>query len=321
VAVVSRHPATLRHVAQALGVARLTSRQAVGPTFLPRSTPGEFLVVLLDLDVDPTAPPAELCHAVAGVCPETPIITLAGLSARQRLPQSLAHPLVAGVMPKLGSAGEAVTAAEGPDEQALGVALRRRYERNLHGQARGPAPYLLGGIPLCERLIGSSGDKDEVLTEVLADAQRFGLSDEKLRRIEVASDELMLNAVYNAPRDEGGRPLHANVDRRTAVSLGAQAQVQVRWGCDGRCFVVSVTDRFGALLRPMVAQHILRLGHTGARAPTEGAGLGLGLAYSAATQLNIHVDAGRFTECTAVLYVAGSNRNALARGSALHLFY
>jgi hypothetical protein len=330
-AVVSRHPATLRHVAQALGVAGLTSRQAIGPSFLPRSAPGEFEVVLLDLDIEAETDPVELCRAVAAACPETPIVTFAGVSPRQRLARSLAHGLVAGIVPKLGLWTESTAAAspaEGPDEAALGVALRRRVERHANGHALGPAPYLLSGVPLFERLIGSSSDKDEVLAQILADAQRFALSDEKLRRIEVAADELMLNAIYDAPRDDDGNPLYADIDRRTPVSLGAKAQVRVRWGCDGRSFAVSVADRFGALTRARLVEHVARFVDGGsprlARAPVAaggGAGLGLVLTFSAANQLNIHVDAGRLTECTAVIYVAGSNRAALARGNALHLFY
>ena len=80
-----------------------------------------------------------------------------------------------------------------------------------------------------------------------------------MRRIETAADELMLNAIYDAPRDEHGQTLHADIDRRTPVTLAAQAQVRARWGCDGRTFVVSITDRFGALDRATVAAHIQRL--------------------------------------------------------------
>jgi hypothetical protein len=53
---------------------------------------------------------------------------------------------------------------------------------------------------------------------------------------------------------------------------------------------------------------------------TSGAGLGLMLTYGAANQLIAHAVAGRFTEVTAVMHVSGSNRTALARGSALHLY-
>src|SRR6185312_781664 len=175
--------------------------------------------------------------------------------------------------------------------------------------------YLLAGTVIEERLVGSSADKDETLGALLADAGRFGLGDEKLRRLETAADD--------APRDERGKPLHADIDRRTPVTLAAQAQVRVRWGCDGRSFVVSVADRFGALERATVAAHIQRLldarsprlGRAGppgttaggaglgsattggaglGSATTGGAGLGLVLTYSAANTLALQVVRGRF---------------------------
>ena len=341
-AIVARHPSTLKHVAQALAVANLSSRQAIGPSFLPRSAPGEFELVILDLDIDAATPPVELCAQVATACKDTPIIVVAGLNARHRLVQALAHPDVVGVVPKIGAWTESVTTEaklEGPDEQALGLGLCRRVERAT--QPPGPAPYLLTGTAVEERLIGGSADKDEALAALLADAARFGLSDEKVRRIETAADELMLNAVYDAPRDgersagaaradadprtANGKPLHAEMDRRTPVVLAAQAQVRARWGCDGRTFVVSISDRFGALQRATVGAHIQRL--LDARSPrlgrsgvTGGAGLGLVLTYSAANQLALQVVRGRFTEATAALHVAGSNRSAVARGSALYIY-
>lgn len=335
-------------MAQALGVAQLSSRQAIGPSFLPRSAPGEFELVLLDLDIDPAAAPADLCAQVAAACPETRILALAGINARHRLAKALAHDAVVGLVPKLGAwmdgglhaapaatdddkpdptiDAKAETKIEGPDEQLLALALRRHTESAL--QPRGPAPYLLAGTPLQERLVGGSADKEEALAEVLADAARLGLSDEKARRIETSADELLLNAIYDAPRGDDGAPLYAHIDRRTEVSLAAQAQVRLRWGCDGRIFALSVADRFGALTRAAVAASLRRLleartprlGRSGPLGSGGGAGLGLVLVYTAANELALHIAPGRFTEATVALHVAGSNRAAQSRGSALHLF-
>src|SRR5438445_12529218 len=122
-AVVCRHPTTLRAVTQALGAAGLGLRQAIAPGMLPRSQRGEFEAVLLDLDVDAAAAPASMVQAVAGACPDTPIICLAGVAARQRLVESLGHRAVMSIVPKLGSwvepAAAPPTVTDGPDEQEL----------------------------------------------------------------------------------------------------------------------------------------------------------------------------------------------------------
>jgi hypothetical protein len=326
---VSRHPATLKHVTQALAVASLSARHAIGPSFLPRSAPGEFEVALLDLDVDAAASPAELCALVAAALSDTPIVVLAGSDGRRRLAQALAHGAVVGLVPKPSPGGEGA-AAEGPDEQWLGLALRR-HSSDTHRQPLGPGPYLLAGAHLNECVIGGSAAKDTALQELLTDAGRFGFSDEKMRRVETAADELMLNALYAAPRDEHGHPLYADLDRRTPVSLAAQAQVRLRWGCDGRTFAISVSDRFGSLTRAAVATHVGRLhnprplgragGPTVGSAPLGGAGLGLALVLTVGNELALQVAPGRFTEATCALQIAGSNRAALARGSSLHLYW
>jgi hypothetical protein len=330
-AVVCRHPATLRHLQQAFGTAGLGMRQAIGPSFLPRSQRGEFELVVLDLDVDPEAPPRELVAAVDLACPGTPVIVTAGIRARTRLIEALSGPTVAGIVPKLGTwletsaAGAAPSVAEGPDEQDLGAALRRLI--NPTPIPPGPTPYLLSGTLIEERVVGSSQEREAVLAEVLEYVDRFAFSDEKLRRIETVTDELLLNAVYDAPMDDQPdgtrRPRFASVDRRKAIKLGAQEQIRVRFGCDGRMLAVSVCDRFGSLTRANAVSHVQRvLERLGPRprVGTDGSGLGLVLCYSNANQLVVHGSAGRFTELTAVQLVAGVNRVAQARGSALYLY-
>jgi hypothetical protein len=334
-AVVCRHPATQRSVAQALGVAGLGARQVVAPQLLPRSSRGEFELVVLDLDLDPQTEPGRLVDAVGAACPDAPVVCLAGINARTRLVEALDRPTVAALLPKLGSwleppagAPASFNLSDGPDEQELAVTLRR-----LSVPAplpHGPAPYLLGGSAIEERLIASTAEKDEALQSLLALASRLSLSDEKLRRVEVAADELLLNAIWDAPRDTAGRPRFAAVLREArgaAVSLSAKEQVRFRFGTDGRALALSVHDRFGSLTRAKVAAHVARVLEAGGPRPrpvgtseTGGAGLGLVLTFGAANQLAVQAVAGKFTEVTAVIHIAGSNRAALARGSSLHLY-
>jgi hypothetical protein len=313
-------------VQQALGVVGREMRQAIGPAFLPQTSKGEFDAVALDLDVDPTQPPATLAAAASRACPDTPmVVTAGGADARRRLVESLAAPQVIALLPK--------QEGDGPDEQELGVSLRRLLSRTGADIPMGPLPYLLGGTPIEERVVGSTQEKEDALQAVLALGQRFALSDEKLRRIEVVADELLLNAIYDAPRDltpsGSGNwmpvPRYATLDRRTPLTLGAKEQVRIRWGSDGRNFAIAVNDRFGALTREVSTRYISRLLEAPAqRAPirTEagGAGLGLMICFTTANQLIIQGAPARFTEVTGVLHVGGSNKRAQERGCALHLY-
>jgi histidine kinase-like protein len=322
--VITRHPATIRRVAQALGAVGIGVNHALSTAQMPRAAPGELKVVVLDLDVEPDADPKALVARVAEFYPAIPLVVCAGVRAKRRLLSTLSSPAVRHVVPKLGGwldVAPEQRSFDGPDEQDLAVALHRA----LAGETRplGAQPYLIQGFSTSEVVVQSTDEKEGALEMVMGLAAALELSDEKKRRIEVATEELLLNAIYDAPRDAAGQPVHAKLDRRTPVKLGTDQQVKLHYGCDGRNFVVAVADRFGALDRGCIERSLVKLlDPTGARPSpgTSGAGLGLMLTYGAANQLVAHAVPGRFTEVTAVMHVSGSNRTALARGSALHLY-
>jgi hypothetical protein len=322
--VVTRHPATIRRVAQALGAVGIGVNHALSPAQMPKAAPGELKVAVLDLDVDPAADPMTLVRQVAEFYPAIPIVVTAGVHAKKRLLATLASQNVHHVVPKLGGwldLPPAERSFDGPDEQDLAVALRRAFSDG--GSPLGAHPYLIQGFSTTEAVVQSTDDKERALDAVMELAAALELSDEKKRRIEVATEELLLNAIYDAPRDAGGTAIHAGLDRRTPVQLAPNQQVKLHYGCDGRNFVVSVADRFGALERGNIQRSLTKLLDPKSARPapgTSGAGLGLMLTYGAANQLIAHAMHGRFTEVTAVMHVSGSNRTPLARGSALHLY-
>jgi hypothetical protein len=322
--VVTRHPASIRRIAQALGAVGVGVNHALSPAQMQKSAAGHLRVVVLDLDVDPDAEPLNLVRQVSEFYPTVPIVVCAGVHAKKRLLATLSSPVVRHIVPKLGGwldLPPEQRSFDGPDEQDLAVALRRAFGDET--QPLGAQPYLIQGFSTTEAIVASSDDKETALESVMELAAALELSDEKKRRIEVATEELLLNAIYDAPRDAAGTAVHAGLDRRTPVKLAAEQEVKLRYGCDGRNFVVSVADRFGALDRASIQRSLGKLldPHGARPAPgTSGAGLGLMLTYGAANQLIAHAVPGRFTEVTAVMHVSGSNRTALARGSALHLY-
>ncbi len=324
-ALVSKHGPTCRRVAQSLGAAGVQVRATPFPSELPLDNISEVVALLVDLDVSPTEASSVLIAEARKAYPEVPLMCTAGLDARARLLDALCEADVNHVIPKRGAltlprGGMPVLGAlEGPDEHDLFAAVRRLLEGP---ESPGVTPYLLAGAPVHEVSVRSTEDKDRALDKIIAFAESMDLAGEKLRRVELAAEELLMNALYDAPRNADGQHRNAELDRRLPITLGADETVHMRYGCDGQTLAVAVADPFGSLSKRAVTDRLrkVRDGIPKPNAGVAGAGLGLVMTYSVANQLIFAVSPGRLTEVTAVLHVGGSNRAAQERGTAVHFY-
>ena len=324
-AVVSKHGPTCRRVAQSLGAAGLQVRATPFPSELPIPELADVAAVIVDLDVAPSDHPSVLCNEARQAYPSTPILALAGIDARQRLIDALCEADVNHVVPKRGAltlprGGMPVMGSlDGPDEHDLFSAVRRLVDGP--GQS-GVTPYLLAGAPVHELPIRTTEDKDAALNQIVGFAEALDLGGEKLRRVELAAEELLMNALYDAPRNVGGTPRNAHLDRRLSVALGDDETIWMRYGCDGQTLAVAIADPFGSLSKRAVTERLRKVadGIPRPQPGVAGAGLGLVMTYSVANQLIFTVSPGTLTEVTAVLHVAGTNRAAQERGTAVHFY-
>jgi hypothetical protein len=324
-ALVSRHGPTRRRVVQSLGAAGLEVRSTTFPSELPIDELPDVAALLVDLDVSPDERPAAIIGEARLAYPDVPLLVVAGLDARRRLIEALCEADVNHVLPKRGALTlprgglPVLSALEGPDEHDLFAAVRRLLDGP---ESPGVTPYLLAGAPVHKAAVRDTQDKDQAIGEVVAFAESMELGGEKLRRIELATEELLMNALYDAPRDAAGGARNAGLDRRIGVALEPGEAVKVRYGCDGQTLAVAVADPFGSLDKSAVTER-LRGVAVGVPRPARGvagAGLGLVMTYSVANQLIFSVSPGRLTEVTAVLHVGGSNRASQERGTAVHFY-
>ena len=65
-----------------------------------------------------------------------------------------------------------------------------------------------------------------------------------------------MNALYDAPVDDEGKPLFADVPVRERVLMRADEKALVQYACDGERFAVSVRDAFGTLRKETVLQYL-----------------------------------------------------------------
>ncbi|MCB9571999.1 MAG: hypothetical protein H6709_07885 [Kofleriaceae bacterium] len=196
-------------------------------------------------------------------------------------------------------------------------------EKLLRGELFGLDKYLPGfGLEITTAPIRGATDRDEVLDCLRDHLAWLGAGREACRAAAVVADELITNAVYDAPRDPDGHPRYAATDRRTKIELEPWEHASISWASDGDVLALAVTDWFGALTTRHIRDGLRRC--LGDGDPIEhkpgGAGLGLYTALAHARQLVVNVEVGARTEIIALIDLRRRAAGARRGGRSLHVF-
>lgn len=206
------------------------------------------------------------------------------------------------------SAARGVVCTQGiPDEQLgplrTGLTRPLSVRRPLH-------PLLAATTTIHSRLVCDYRGKDYTVAEIGTWAGNLGLSPRYCDAVEQALDEMLLNALFAAPRSESGIPRYSHFPpaERLAIRAPLDEQVVVRFGADAKRIVISVRDRFGALRAATVLGYLIRCAESQRlrRSPIEskisGSGVGLFLITTSASELMFRLRRGRLTELIFALY-------------------
>lgn len=178
------------------------------------------------------------------------------------------------------------------------------------------------GVELSSSEVHCAEDRDGVVECIGDHVEWLGGGREARRAVSAIADELITNAVYDAPRDPSGRAKYHAVDRKEKIQLEPWEYVTVRWGSDGAQLVLSVTDMFGALDPDTIRDGLRRCLSEGDQIEQKagGAGLGFYTALSYSTQLIVNIDRGERTEIIAIVDLRRRSAGARRAGQSLHLF-
>jgi hypothetical protein len=140
--------------------------------------------------------------------------------------------------------------------------------------------------------------RDHAVTETIALCTRLGAPKRVGEMLGELVHELVMNALYDAPVDEAGRPCFAH-DRKAEIRLDERDAAIFRCASDGVRVAVEVVDRFGRLERSHVFGGLTRALKSG-QMDTAGGGAGLGMmvAYRSTTALFYDVQPGAHTRVT-----------------------
>lgn len=209
------------------------------------------------------------------------------------------------------------------DTSVQGSELLVTSVKLLSGDLFGLEKYLSWGVRVSERQVSTYAEKRDALTAVGDHAREIGARRSIVTRIESVADELLMNALYDAPAARDGvRPVTRIQSAGGLGSMVADRAALIRFAADGNTFALSVQDEYGELKKDMILDHLARARAEGGRPqpdPRGGAGLGLYFILSTVTRFIANIDTGSRTEIVCLFDLDRLGQDT--RGArSLHIF-
>lgn len=213
--------------------------------------------------------------------------------------------------------GGVAASSEHIDETELVVTCQKLLRHDIFGLDK----YLTTwGINFNERTITGTASKDEATAELEDYLERLDCFKPVTRAAMLAANELIMNAMFDAPRDADGHPRYADRDRAQPLELEPHEHATLTYACDGRNVALAVKDPFGSLDREVLIKYLQGYFAEKEEDPP-GGGLGLYLVFNSITQLTFNIQAGVATEVIASFYVHGGAHGFSHSGRSLNVFY
>jgi hypothetical protein len=195
----------------------------------------------------------------------------------------------------------------------------------LSGDIFGVDKYLAWGVKVHEMHVGSYDEKRGALLDIAQHAKVVGARRQVIAKIESVTDELLMNALYDAPAIRNGVSRRTRIDKSAEEPRVEGEAAVLRYACDGRYFAVSVQDNYGELHKEAILDHLRRARAERGRpnqevSETGGAGLGLYFILSSVTRFIANIDPGKRTEVICLFDLRQSGREANVGAQSLHIF-
>lgn len=143
-------------------------------------------------------------------------------------------------------------------------------------------------------------------------------------RIGFVLDELLTNAVFNAPVDENGSPLFRDWDRTRIATLPSGCSAEFMMVRDGNTIALSVSDPFGSLSVETLKHHLRAaagpLCQSVRRTGDGGAGIGIDQVIRASSRIVFNLEPGRRTEVIAFFDLLPTYRGYIQQPKSVSVF-
>ncbi|MEK7355787.1 MAG: cyclic nucleotide-binding domain-containing protein, partial [Bdellovibrionota bacterium] len=193
--------------------------------------------------------------------------------------------------------------------KTFATAVTKLVTRDLFGLEK----YMMWGIEAQERPITTSTERTELIEQMQDHLKSLGVRGTIGDRAATVAEELLMNAIYDAPVDATGSHHYGHLPRTTPVDLKPEEHGRFRFACDGMLAAISVSDPFGVMQMKTLFDYLERnLTSDGGNVQSEGkggAGRGLHQIVESSDLVVFNVQAGTRTEVIAFFNLDPNAKN------------
>jgi hypothetical protein len=170
--------------------------------------------------------------------------------------------------------------------------------RHLYGDVFGLEKFLPWGVRIYSMLVGDYQEKTVAISTISDFAATLGVRRKYIEHIEKVVDELLMNAIYDAPATDTSPKTIEEPAAQDHLSRKLEQKAVIQYACDGERFGVAVRDTYGTLRKQTVLDYLDKCMHAESQIDRKegGAGLGLYIVTNSVSEYVINVQPGVATE-------------------------
>jgi len=144
-----------------------------------------------------------------------------------------------------------------PDDRSFTVrSLLTTMTKVLNQNIFGLEKYLAWGVDIQSKTVKASKERDLLKDGMVAHFKTSGIRASILDRVHLVAEEMLMNAIYDAPTDGKGQPMFNHLSRKTEINLEKNQECSMKYAFDGTMIALSVEDPFGALTKEIIIQYL-----------------------------------------------------------------
>lgn len=185
----------------------------------------------------------------------------------------------------------------------------------------GTEKYLSWGTEIKTVTVKASAERSDYISQAENYFQKLGVRRSHRDRASLVLEELLMNAIYDAPTDEEGNSVYNHLDRGESIKLPQKYQANMSYGTDGMLMAISVRDPNGSLKGEIILNYLESCykGEAGKfQANKGGAGRGLHQIIENSDLVVFNIRPGVSTEVIALFNL--DQKGGIEKDPSFHLF-